>query len=197
VIALLIRHGDTAALGRFLAGREPGLHLSGEGQRQAGRLPARTARYEIRAVYTSPLERARQMAAPLAEAHGLTAVALDALLEVDFGHWTGKAFTVLDGSPGWQAFNTHRRSAQAPGGERLADVQARIVMLLERLRDEHGSEAIALVSHAEVIRSAVLHYLTASLDLFQRIEISPASITAIEMQWDSPRFLCINDQDEG
>jgi probable phosphoglycerate mutase len=197
VNALLIRHGDTAAVNRMLAGRVPGIHLNESGRAQAARLPARLTGYRIRAIYTSGMERAQETAAPLGESLGVEPVLQDALAEVDFGAWAGQSFADLDLLPEWRAFNAHRCTARAPGGERLADVQARVVMLLEALRDQHGGETIALVSHAEVIRCAVLHYLTVSLDLFQRIEISPASITVLELHENGPRFLTINHPDPG
>jgi probable phosphoglycerate mutase len=192
---LLIRHAETDAIGRYLAGRKAGVHLSDAGRAQAGRLPARLARHDLRALYASPLERAIQTAEPLAKERGLDIRLREGFTEVDFGTWTGLSFETLQGLSGWQEFNTRRALAASPGGERLADMQARAVTALEELSTDHPDVTIAVVSHAEIIRSVVLHYLGVSLDLFHRIEISPASVTTLEIAGAGPRFLCINDQD--
>lgn len=195
MIALLIRHAETDAVGRRLTGRLPGVFLTAAGQRQAQRLTSRAALRDVSVLYASPQVRAHQTAAPLAAARGLEVQEEAALDEVDFGAWSGRELVDLDTLPAWQAFNAHRAAAAAPGGERMTDVQARVVTLLESLRAVHPEETVALVSHAEVIRSAVLHYLAMSLDLFGRIEIGPASITVLEMSRHGPRFLAINEID--
>lgn len=192
---LLIRHGETDSVGRYLSGRRPAHHLNGIGQQQAERLRHRLARYPLAAIYTSPLERARETAEPLAIARRLAPRTDDDLLEVDFGDWTGRTFAELDAMAAWREYNIHRSTACAPGGEPIAHVQARIVAALDRLRGIHDSATVAIVSHAEVIRCAVLHYLAVPLDMFRRIEISPASITILELGPDDCRFLCINAQD--
>ena len=177
MMALLIRHADTTAIGQVLWGRKPGLPLSAAGMEQAGRLATRLARV------------------PLAVAHRLPIVEADALDEVDFGDWSGLRFEELDQRPDWRAFNADRASAHAPNGERLAGVQSRIVSRLGQLASQHGDDTVALISHADVIRSAILHYLGMPLDAFGRIEVSPASITAMALQDGSATFLSINEPD--
>jgi probable phosphoglycerate mutase len=193
--AILIRHGETDSVGRYLSGRSPSHHLTETGRQQAARLPQRLARQPVAALYTSPLERARETAEPLGAARHLLARTDDSLLEVDFGEWTGRTFEDLDQTPAWRDYNADRLTACAPGGEPIAAVQARIVAALDRLRAIHASAAVAIVSHAEVIRCAVLHHLGMPLDMFRRIEISPASVTILELGPDESRFLCINAQD--
>jgi probable phosphoglycerate mutase len=193
--AILIRHGETDSVGRYLSGRSPSHHLNETGRQQAARLPQRLARQPVAALYTSPLERARETAEPLGAARHLLARTDDSLLEVDFGEWTGRTFEDLDQTPAWRDYNADRLTACAPGGEPIAAVQARIVAALDRLRAIHASAAVAIVSHAEVIRCAVLHHLGMPLDMFRRIEISPASVTILELGPDESRFLCINAQD--
>jgi probable phosphomutase (TIGR03848 family) len=193
--ALLIRHAETAAIGRYLAGRCAGLDLNDEGRRQAERLPARLSRYTVDAIYTSPLARARRTSEPLARQLGVDARVRADLSEVDFGAWTGMTFEQLQDRLDWQSFNGDRRSARAPGGERLSDVQARIVSALEDLAASHRLGTIVVVSHAEVIRCALLHYLAMPLDLFQRIEIAPASITALRVGDTGPTILSMNERD--
>ena len=193
--ALLIRHAHTEAVGRYIAGRRAAVRLSEDGRRQAARLPGRLARLDVEALYTSPLERARETAAPIAARLGIEACVRDDLTEVDFGAWTGLPLDVLARLPEWQRFNAHRATSGIPGGEHPTDVQSRAVAALEELRARHRGTTIALVSHAEVIRSAVLHYLGMSLDHFHRIEISAASVTTLEIADEGPRLLCINEQD--
>jgi len=193
--ALLIRHADTAAIGRVLWGRKPGLSLSAAGAAQARRLATRLGRAPIDAIYASPRERAQETARPLALAHRLPVVTAAALDEVDFGDWSGREFRELDERADWRAFNGDRASAQAPNGERLVDVQHRIVAELTGLLSRHGGGTVAIVSHAEVIRCAVLHYLEMPLDAFTRIEIGPASITTITLADGTPTLLSINEPD--
>jgi probable phosphoglycerate mutase len=193
--ALLIRHAETAAVGRYLAGRSEGLDLNDRGRRQAERLPARLSRYSVAASYTSPLERARQTSEPLARQLGMDARVRADLSEVDFGAWTGLTFEQLEERADWHQFNADRRSARAPGGERLSDVQSRIVSAIEDLAVWHRLNTIAIVSHAEVIRCALLHYLAMPLDLFQRIEIAPASISAVRVGDSDPTVLSMNEGD--
>lgn len=195
MMALLIRHADTTAIGQVLWGRKPGLPLSAAGMEQAGRLATRLARVPLAAIYASPRERAQQTARPLAVAHRLPIVEADALDEVDFGDWSGLRFEELDQRPDWRAFNADRASAHAPNGERLAGVQSRIVSRLGQLASQHGDDTVALISHADVIRSAILHYLGMPLDAFGRIEVSPASITAMALRDGSATFLSINEPD--
>jgi probable phosphoglycerate mutase len=192
---LLIRHGDTDAIGRYLAGRAPGVHLSEAGRGQAARLPGRLARHDLRAVYASPLERAVETAEPLARERRLDLRRSETFTEVDFGAWTGLSFEALQERSEWQRFNTDRALAAIPGGERVTDMQARAVAGVEGLRTQHPRTTVAVVTHAEIIRSVVLHYLGVSLDYFQRIEISPASVTTLDITDAGPRFVCINDQD--
>ena len=194
-IVLLIRHGHTDAIGRRLTGRLPGVDLSDCGRLQAERLVPRVRPFDIKAIYTSPLERARQTAQPLARSFGIEALACEDLNEVRFGRWSGLTFEELDGDPGWRRFNTHRNLADVPDGEGAVDVQIRVVGALESLWRRHPGSAVAVVSHADVIRAAVLHYAGMPLDLYHRIEIAPASITALRMGYEWATFLFIGAPD--
>ena len=189
---LLIRHGHTAAIGRRLVGRTPGVHLTAEGRAQADWLAALLHSLPITLIVSSPLERAIETAEPLARARGLTTTADEGLIEVDFGEWTGLTFHDLARRPDWQAFNARRTAADVPGGERAPAVQARIVSTLERLGPRIRGTTIAAVSHADVIRAAVLHYAGAPLDMVHRIEISPASVTAVAFGAEGPRLRYVN-----
>ena len=130
--------------------------------------------------------------APLLTTKAINAVTMEGLQEMDFGDWTGLTFDALAHRPEWLAFNARRSAADVPGGERAPAVQARIVSTLERLRAAHPGTMMAAVSHADVIRAAVLHYAGAPLDMVHRIEISPASITALAFGPEGPRLRYVN-----
>jgi broad specificity phosphatase PhoE len=189
---LLIRHGHTHVVGRRLVGRLPGVSISARGTAQVAALRRHLATTGLGAVYSSPLERAIQTAEPLARDRGLDVTAMDGLTEVDFGEWTGRTFDELAMLPEWRRFNTHRSTAVVPAGETAVQVQSRFVRTLEHLRQCHPNETIALVSHQDVIRSAVLHCVGAPLDSFDRFEIAPASITALALDGLAWRILCMN-----
>jgi probable phosphoglycerate mutase len=180
-IFLLIRHGHTDAIGQRRVGRRRGVGLTQIGRLQAARLAARLREQPIASIYSSPLERAVQTAEPLARAFDLPVRTCDALLEVDFGQWTGLTFDELDERADWRRFNSERASAPVPGGETALAVQTRIVRALTRLRARHPSQTIAAISHADVIRAAILHFAALPLDLFHRFEIDPASVTALRL----------------
>jgi broad specificity phosphatase PhoE len=192
-IALLIRHGHVDAIGRRLVGQLPGVNLSTSGLSEVERL-RRNLALPLDAVYSSPLERARQTAAPLAADRNLEPMPLDGLTEVDFGDWTGLTFDELDRLPAWHLFNARRSIAPVPNGEPAAQVQTRILGVLDQLATRHAGETFAVVSHADVIRAAVLHYAAIPLDDFQRIQIDTASVTAVDVT-ATPQLLAINRRD--
>jgi probable phosphoglycerate mutase len=192
----LIRHGQTDWIAKGVAGRLPGVHLNDEGRLQAGRLAARLKALPITAVYSSPLERTRETAAPLAEALGLEVRPCDEAIELDFGGWQGARIPELDADPRWRAFNTLRSMTRAPDGELMPEVQTRIVAAIGRIRDAHRDGVVALFSHGDVIRSAVAYFAGVPLDLFQRIEIRPASITSLRFTEWGVLILGVNDTGE-
>lgn len=176
----LLRHAAHDNVGGFLAGRMPGVCLGPEGLAQAGRLAARMGRERFGAVVSSPRERTRQTADAVAAMAGIADVAIDAGLdEIDFGAWSGKTFTELNTDPAWARWNSERATARTPAGESMADVERRVVGCMDRIRARYGEASVVLVSHADVIRSAVCHHLGLRPDAGQRLEISPASITTL------------------
>lgn len=191
---LLIRHAAHDRVGAYLAGRTPGVRLSEAGLAQAARLGARLERESISALYCSPIERTRQTADAIAAASGLAiAGVLDEIAEVDFGTWSGRDFDDLNQDPEWRLWNARRSLARTPGGETYGEVQRRAVLAIERLAAEAPDEILALVSHGDVIRSAVLHYLGMRIDDWRRVEISPASITRLSIDGHSTRLLGLNE----
>ena len=193
---LLIRHATNPTVGHTLAGRAAGVVLDAAGRAQAAALVPRLAALPVAAVCSSPLERARETAAPLAAAHGLEVALAKELLEVEPGEWTGRSFDSLTASeaPGWREWNTFRSGTRPPGGEHLLEVQVRVVRLVERLCAEHGDTAvIAVVSHADVIRTAIGHFIGLPIDLQHRLDVAPASVSVLRVERWGAKLLRLND----
>jgi probable phosphomutase (TIGR03848 family) len=190
---LLIRHGSTAATGHALSGWTPGVTLDDHGRAEVRGLCDRIARLDVSAVYTSPIERTRETAALIAAHFGLEPHVCEGAGEIRFGRWTGRAFSELAGDPTWRAFNTFRSGVRVPGGELMLEAQARFVAALVGLKRQHAQEAVVVVSHADLIKAALAHFLGVPLDLFQRIEISPASLSVLVLSEHGAHVLCVND----
>lgn len=191
---LLIRHGinDYVQAGK-LAGRLPGVHLNAEGQAQAAALAERLSGAAIAALYSSPLERTRETAGPLAERLGLTVQTLADLLESDCGEWAGRAVGDLNQTDLWRQIQVCPSTARFPGGESQAEIQARMVKAVETLRAAHSGKTIALVSHADPIKLAIAFYTGLPLDLYQRLEIAPASLSELIFTPLRPVLARLND----
>lgn len=193
---LLIRHATTDAVGQRFSGRLPGVLLNAEGQAQAQQLAARLAAVPLHAVYSSPLERALQTAELLAQAHGLQPLGCDDFVELDLGSWTNKTFQELHDDPQFHLFNSFRSGTRIPGGELMLAAQARMVAGLQRLAGQHPQQTVAVVSHSDLIKAAVAYYAGIPLDLFQRLEISPASVSVLEIYAESARLITLNSTPE-
>lgn len=192
-LVLLVRHGQTPTTGSVLPGRAPGLHLSDAGRSQAERAAERIAPLKgVAAVYASPLERTRETAAPIARAHGLRVRRDQGLIECDFGDWTGGELKALMKLPEWKVVQRHPSRFRFPGGESLAEVQLRIVSTVQRLASRHAGETIVAVSHADPIKAAVNEAVGAHLDSFQRLVVSPCSITALLVGTGATTVLAVN-----
>jgi broad specificity phosphatase PhoE len=190
----LVRHAAHDNVGGFLAGRSAGIRLGESGKAQAKHLGARMARESFSAIYSSPRERTQETAKAIADASGLDTVeTADELDEIDFGPWSGKTFEELDRDDTWRRWNSVRALARTPGGETMLDVQSRILRLIERLGLRHVDGRLVLVSHADVIKTAVIHVLGMPLDAWQRFEISPASITTIIIGDWGAKVLSLNE----
>lgn len=191
---LLVRHGQTGTTGKVMPGRAPGLHLSETGRAQAeGAAGLIADGPPVAALYTSPLERARETAAPIAAAIGSKAVVDKGLLECDFGDWTGAKLATLGKKPEWRTVQRAPSTFRFPNGESFAEMQLRIVSTLDRLRARHPGETIVCVSHADPIKAAVTYAVGSHLDAFQRIVISTCSISVIAWpSGDAPIVLAVN-----
>lgn len=192
MVALLIRHGHAAPVGRSLAGRMRGIGLSHGGREEVARLVQALAWMPIAAVYTSPLERAVDTALPIAAAHGLDARARPDLIDVDFGDWTGKTLDQLSGDPEWEEFNRDRDHGCPPHGEPLADVQRRMLRELTALSKPHAGEIIALVTHAEPIRCAIAGLTGQSLNDVVTLDIEPGHLCAVGLTSNLRSVLGVN-----
>lgn len=192
---LLVRHGVTATTGFVLPGRAPGLHLSERGVAQAEEAARRIGELGKKpvALYVSPLERARETAAPIATALRLRPKIERGLLECDFGEWTGKKLTLLAKKPEWRAVQHAPSTFRFPGGESFTEMQLRIWTTLERLARLHRNKTIVVVSHADPIKAAVTYAQGVPLDLFQRTVISTCSISAIGFTSATPVVLTVNN----
>jgi probable phosphomutase (TIGR03848 family) len=190
---LFVRHGQTATTGTILPGRAPGLHLADAGREQATAAAGRIAELDrLDAVYASPLERARETASPIAAARQQKVRIDRGLLECDFGDWTGGELKKLMKLPEWRTVQSYPSGFRFPGGESFVEMQDRMVGTVQRLVAQHTGGVIVCVSHADTIKAAVAHALGTHLDLFQRIVISPCSVTAVVYGTGTPVVLTVN-----
>ena len=192
---LLIRHAvnDFVKTGK-LAGRLAGVHLNEEGLAQAEALGKRLAGAPLRCIYASPMERTMETAAAIAKQHPkLTVAAHPEITEVEYGDWQGRAINELARRKMWGVVQEYPSRARFPKGETMRGVQARIVDAMEALLPRHPEQMIALVLHADLIKMALAHYLGMHLDVFQRIVISPASISTLHLGHSRPFIIGMND----
>ena len=188
----LLRHGEHGLLGRVLAGRMPGVGMTERGRAEIAAQAERLAGEKIAAIYASPLQRTRETAEIVAERLGLPIGFRDDLIELDFGEWTGATFDSIRADPRWQAWSTQRSLATIPGGESMRAVQQRVVATVVELNERHPHETVLLVSHGDVIRSALVFLLGMPLDFYNRIEIGQGSISTVRIDTSGIRILALN-----
>ncbi|GMU77384.1 MAG: phosphoglycerate mutase [Acidimicrobiia bacterium] len=190
---VLVRHAVTAETGPRLSGRTPGIDLSDDGRAQAAALGERLAALPVAAVYASPIERTVQTADAIAQRHGIEVRRLDGVLEADYGEWTGQELAELAKSDLWKVVQRTPSRVVFPGGEALTAMQARMVEAIETVVGAHPGELVVIVSHADPIKAAIAHFTGVHLDLFQRIVVSPASVTAFAFASHGVALLKCND----
>jgi probable phosphomutase (TIGR03848 family) len=191
---LLIRHGETAYItnGR-LAGRIPGVPLNDKGRQEAARLAEALATALIKAIYSSPIQRAVETAEPLAKELNLPITIHPGLIETNAGDWQGKTIKQVKRLKLWKLVMEHPSQFCVPGGEYFADTQKRIVADLDALSTEHDEkELVACFSHGDPIKLAVAHYLGMPLDAFQRINIDTGSMTILRLGYGRAHLGPIN-----
>jgi probable phosphomutase (TIGR03848 family) len=189
---LLVRHGETNVLGRRLTGRAPGVHLNARGQIQAEQLVERLQEIPIQALCASPLERAQETAQPLAREYGLEIDIIPEIQEVDYGSWQGRSVAELTSDAYWVEYNRYRSLYRIPGGESLPEVQLRMVQGMERLHRMHPDGVIVMVSHSDPIKALISYLLGIPLDFIGRLEVDPASVSAVEIGDYAPKVLFFN-----
>jgi probable phosphoglycerate mutase len=189
----LVRHGDNDWTGKRLPGWTKGIHLNPKGVAQAQALVGAFEGMKLAAIYSSPLERARETAAPLARSRHLPVVSRPGLGEMRAGKWEGQPLSRLRRTKQWIVVQRSPSRARLPGGESFAEVQRRIVHDIEALCADHPKSAIACFSHADPIKLAIAFFLGLPLDTFQRLSVMPASISLLAIGPDQARLLLLND----
>jgi probable phosphomutase (TIGR03848 family) len=188
----LVRHGVTSHTGHKLSGWLPDVHLTDEGRAQAEAAADLLANVDLEAVYSSPIDRTRETAAAIAARHGLTVRTRRTIGEVEYGKWTNRSFKVLSRQKLWGLVQRWPSSVRFPDGETLREVQSRALAEVEKIAEAHPNGMVCVVSHADVIKLVLAHYLGIHIDLFQRIVIAPASVSGIRLTPESPYVLSMN-----
>ncbi len=198
-VVLLVRHGLTAGTGHVLTGRTPGIPLDDRGREQAAALADRLAEVRLDAIVTSPLERCRQTAEAIAAARDgepLPVKEDGQFAEVNYGDWTGKPLKRLAKDPLWRVVQAHPSAVRFPGedAESLLEVQHRAVQAVREWNARLGKDAVYLIcSHGDVIKSVIADSLGLHLDLSQRIQVDPCSLSVIRYTPLRPFLVRMND----
>ncbi|HUR78008.1 MAG TPA: MSMEG_4193 family putative phosphomutase [Acidimicrobiales bacterium] len=192
-VVIFVRHGQTPSTGKVLPGRAVGLALAEKGREQAQAVADhfREAK-NVAAVYASPLQRTKETAMPIGKAVGMRVKPDKGLLECDFGEWTGASLAKLRKLPEWKAVQRNPSGFRFPGGESFAEMSTRMSSTVDRYRAAHPGKTVIAVSHADPIKAAAASALGVPLDLFQRIDISPCSMTVIAYTHEGPFVHCVN-----
>ena len=190
---VLVRHAVTAHTGPILSGRMPGIDLSEKGVGQAEATAQRLAKLPVAIVYASPIERTTQTAQQIAAHHGLDVVPLPGVIEAEYGDWTGGKIADLAKTEEWKVVQVAPSRARFPNGETITEMQARMVATLVDVVAKHPNETVVVVSHADPIKSAIAHYTGMHLDLFQRVHVSPASVTVFDFHQFGVMMVKCND----
>ena len=193
-IFLIIRHGENDYVKEHrLPGRIPGIHLNKKGRQQAKKVAKFLKQAPIKAVYSSPLERTMETAKPIAKAHDLKVIQRPGLMETDVGSWQGKKIKKLQKLSAWRKVQLNPSRFRFPDGERIEGAQHRFVKEIEHLAEVHDlDDMIACVSHADPIKLVVAYYIGLPLDMYQRLSVSPASITALYIGEFGSQLLAMN-----
>jgi probable phosphomutase (TIGR03848 family) len=192
-IILLIRHGETDFVGKRLAGHLPGVHLNTNGKRQADELAQNLSRAPIKAIYSSPLERALETALPLSQLTGLPVKVKQDLSEINFGSWQGKTVKQMHRLKLWKVVVEKPSEMRFPGGESFSGAKQRLVKAVEEIKNTHAdNDLVAVISHSDSISLLVSHFLNMALDDFHRISIDTASISVVWLGKGQPVIRHLN-----
>ena len=192
-VVILVRHGHTPTTGKILPGRTKGLHLSDLGKEQAEKVASHLSSLNsISAVYSSPMERTFETAKPIAKAFGKSVLKHQGLIEADFGKWTGRKLSELRKLKDWEKVQKNPSLFRFPDGESFMEMQSRMVTTVTNICENHRGEIIIAVSHADTIKAFLTAALGTPLDLFQRLHISPCSVSPVIFGTQSPFVLAVN-----
>ena len=195
-LILLIRHGenDFVKTGR-MAGRTPGVHLNERGQQQSAELAESLAKVPIKAIYSSPMERAIETAEPLAAKLAQEIIIRPGLLEANIGDWTGMELKVVSKLPVWKTVQTAPSRFRFPGGESFPEIQTRLTNEIESIAQAHqGNEIVACFLHADPIKLIVAYFMGMPLDHFQRLGCDTASVTMLMLGETGSALLKLNQR---
>lgn len=192
MLLLLVRHAVTAHTGDRLTGWLPGVGLSEEGRAQVEALVERLRPVSLTALYASPIQRTQETARPIARSKGLRVRTKEGLGEVRYGDWQGRRLPALARTRLWKEMRAWPSGMRFPGGESLRETQARAVAAVEEIRRAHPRGAVAAVTHADVIRLVVAHYAGVHIDLYGRLVVAPASVSALWLGRGAPVLLTLN-----
>jgi probable phosphoglycerate mutase len=192
-VLILVRHGLTSATGTRLTGWQPGFPLTEAGRAQAAAIADRLGGLPVGAIYSSPLERCRQTAEPLARRLRLSVRIRPQLGEVRFGEWTGRSLAQLRRTKLWRRVQVAPSNVRFPGGESFLEVQQRALEELLRIADAHPDAVIAAVSHADVIKLVLAHFAGMHPDAFQRLVVDPCSVSVVALREGTARVVKVND----
>lgn len=192
---LLIRHAPTPETGSRLTGRLPGVSLGDGGIVAAERTAQNLSGTKLKRLYASPIERTMETATIIGGPHGLAPIVEEGMIEIDFGSWAGRSFGQLRRTKLWSTVQVAPSRVRFPGGESFLEAQHRAVVACDRIADEAGKATVAIVSHSDVIKLVVSHYLGQPIDLFQRINIATTSVSVVHLTPGAPPFVdVINGQ---
>jgi broad specificity phosphatase PhoE len=192
-IILLIRHGETDFVGKRLSGHLPGIHLNPTGKRQADDLAQNLRGAPIKAIYSSPLERALETALPLSQISGIPIKICQGLSEINFGTWQGKTIKQMHRLKLWKVVVEKPSEMQFPKGETFLEAKQRLVTVIDEINDAHAeTDLVAVFSHSDSISLLVSHFLNMPLDDFHRVSIDTASISVLMLGKGQPTIRHLN-----
>lgn len=186
---LLARHGHHQEVGRVLSGRSD-IPLDEQGQAEAASLARLVTSRGVTRIVTSPRARTRETAAVVAAALGLPVAVAAALDEVDFGGFTGRSFAALESEADWQRWNADRGTARCPGGETMGEAVARAVGFVAGC----GAGVTLCVSHCDVIRGVVAHYLGLPLERIFALGCDSGSVTTLALEGEGAMVVGLNER---
>jgi broad specificity phosphatase PhoE len=190
-IIACVRHGKCDPIGKYIAGRMPGIFLNGEGKNEVSLLARYLDNIQIDKIYSSPLERTCETASIICDHKHMHFDIAQDLIEIDYGEWTGRSFNELSEISLWNDYNCNKKLLGIPGGEMLIEIECRMAFFVEKVRKETAG-VIMLVSHADPIKCLIAHYAGMAIDAIDKFEISPASISIITVDDYGAQINCVN-----